>query len=145
MLWLSWFAAFLQVAAEFEPISKLAYQLAHSRLAWIERLILSIVIIRVAPKVRRVIRRKGMPEHRQIRTAFIRAVMGSRIRRMLRSKDLHRRIAALRHNIDDLIALVLKRLPCGLTRRRPILPRPESSCTSQDDACCAPALCADTS
>ena len=67
-------------------------------------------------------------------------------RRALRPKDLHNRIAGLRHNLDKLVAQMLKRIPRALTRRRPIKP---GAATSADVLAGIfpnpPALSADTS
>jgi hypothetical protein len=71
--------------------------------------------------------------------------MGSRLRRMLRSRDLHQRIAGLRREIGELVARVLKRLPRGLTRRRPIRARPEQRCVAALGMSPAPMPWADTS
>ena len=120
MLWLTWFAAFLDAAAEYAPISKAAEKIGHAWLARIERLIVAIVIVRVAARAAGVNKRKGVPEHRRKDAGIARAIVGSRLRRALRSKNLHLRIAALRQDIDALVTAMLKRLPRGLTRRRPI-------------------------
>ncbi|MFT3726833.1 MAG: hypothetical protein QM759_03315 [Terricaulis sp.] len=145
VLWLTWFAAFLVAAADFEPLSKLAQAIAHKRLQRIERLIVAILILRALPHLRGVNRRKGMAERRRIERSFFRAVLGGRLRRALRPKDVHQRIAALRQNIDVLLTQLLKRLPCGLTRRRPIKARPELHHAMAAAVVCMPAPCADTS
>ena len=51
----------------------------------------------------------------------------STLRRALRPKDLRQRIEALTQSIDALVARLLKRLPRGLTRRRPIKARREAN------------------
>ncbi|MFT3728259.1 MAG: hypothetical protein QM759_10595 [Terricaulis sp.] len=143
MLWLTWFAAFLEAAADFAPLSKAAHALAHRWLDYVEALIVRIVMLRAAPRLR-VLKRRAFAAVAP-RAGFFRAYAGSRMRRALRSRDLRARMAALRQNIDGLVALLLRRLPCGLTRRRPILPRPEACFTCADEAPRAHALCADTS
>lgn len=67
------------------------------------------------------------------------------MRRALRSKDIRQRIAALTQNLDGLVARLLKRLPRGLTRRRPIIARREARSGEPPGVDCAPALVADTS
>ncbi len=145
MLWLTWFAAFLDAASGFAPLSPQAQRAAHNWLNRIERVIVSIVMLRAAPRVRTIrMRRHGAAPNRS-NVSLRRAVMGSSMRRALRPKDLRHRIAALTQNLDALIARVLKRLPCGLTRRSPIVTRPEARTAL---ACIAPfadARAADTS
>jgi hypothetical protein len=125
MLWLKWFAAFLDAAEAFAPLAEQAERLAHRWLDGIERVIVAIVILHAMPHVRRSNERKGVAEHRRKETSLSRAIIGSALRRALRPKDLRQRIRALAQNIDGLVARVLRRLPYGLTRRRPILARRE--------------------
>jgi len=145
MLWLTWFAAFLDVATSFAPLSHAAADAAHHWLDRIEYLVVRIVFLRYVRRMRRVNMRKGVIEHRRIETSQLRAIMGTRTWSALRSKHLHIRIAALRQNLDALVARVLRRLPRGLTRRRPIRPRPERACIAMRDAFAAPVYAADTS
>jgi len=124
LLWLKWFAAFLDAASRFAPLSEQATTIAHQWLDRIERVLVNIVIIRTAPFVRAVNRprRAGRPlTEDQIR----RAVIGAAMRKSLRTRDLRRRIAALSQDPGDLAARLLQRLPRGLTRRRPIITCPE--------------------
>jgi hypothetical protein len=125
MLWLRWFAAFLQGAEAFAPLSTQARRIAHQWLDRIEQLIVSLILIRAASRVRFI----RAPRHSaQVRkeTALPRAVLGSALRKSLRAKDLGARIEALSQNINTLVARLFKRLPRGLTRRRPIRVRPET-------------------
>jgi hypothetical protein len=145
MLWLVWFARFLKAFAPFVPAVAALETLAHRRLDRIEKMIAAIVILRAAAHIRPLTRRKGVAEHKRIDTAFFRAVIGCRLRRALRPKGLQARIAALCRNIGDMVACVLKRLPCGLTRRRPIHARPEPRSALVYNTPLAPAPCADTS
>ena len=145
MLWLAWFAAFLDTASGFAPLSPQAPRMAHAWLDRIERVIVSIVMLRAAPRVRSIrVRRHGAEPNRSD-VSLRRAVIGSAMRRALRPKNLRRRIAALTQNLDALIARLLKRLPRGLTRRRPILARPETHTTLARIAPFADARAADTS
>jgi hypothetical protein len=144
LLWLTWFAAFLSEARAVAPFSAEATTIARRWLDRIERLLLSIVILRAAPHVRAT----GAPKHsprRRTDTQWRRAVIGSAMRRALRSKDLIQRIAALSQNVDALVQRLLKRLPRGLTRRRPHRTRPEPRHTACAIRCCEAALSADTS
>jgi hypothetical protein len=125
MLWLKWFAAFLDAAAGAAPLSQQAQAIGHRWLDGVERLIVDIVILRAARRVRPCNKPCEFSEHRQKQTGFRRAVIGSAMRRALRPKDLRRRIEALSQSIEALVERVLRRLPCGLTRRRPIAPRRE--------------------
>lgn len=126
MLWLKWFVAFLDGAGAFAPISKQAEMIGHRWLDGIERIIVAIVALRAGPRVRRLQPRKGVSERRLKEIALRRAVVGTKLRRLLRAKDLRQRIDALAQNIDALVARLLKRLPRGLTRRRPIKARRRS-------------------
>jgi len=135
MLWLKWFAAFLDAAGALAPLSKQARSIGHVWLDRIERRILAIVMLRAVRHVRRIAPRKGIAEHRCKESAFARAVVGSRLRRSLRSKYLHERIARLMQSIDVLVAALLRRLPRGLTRRRPIKARRELHVPRLGDAC----------
>ena len=123
LLWLKWFAAFLREARAFAPFSDHATAIAHQWLNRIEHLLVSIVMLRAAPHVRFNNALKHSA-HRRIETHMRRAIIGSAIRRALRSKDLQKRIAALSQNVAALVARLLKRLPRGLTRRRPHRTRP---------------------
>jgi hypothetical protein len=125
MLWLAWFAAFLDTASGFAPLATQAQTLGHLWLNKIERIIVAVVLLRAAPHVRRVNRRRGISEHRCNDSAVTRAVIGSAMRRALRARDLRERIQRLNQDIETLVARLLKRLPRGLTRRRPIKVHPE--------------------
>lgn len=145
MLWLAWFAAFLEAAGDFTPLSKQAQTIGHKWLDQIERVILSIVLLRAVRHIRRVHPRKGVAQYRRNDTSFHRAVTGSAMRRTLRSRDLRKRIEALTQSLDGLVARLLKRLPRGLTRRRPIIARAETRDTEAPSVERAPAIAADTS
>ena len=109
MLWLKWFAAFLDAAGAFAPISGQVENIGHRWLDRIERIVFAVAMLRAAPKVRRLNQLRIMPTHRRRDTSLRRAVMGSRLRRLLRPRLLHRRIEALRKaTIDELVARVLK-------------------------------------
>jgi hypothetical protein len=138
LLWLGWFAAFLKEARAFAPFSTQATAIAHRWLDRIERLLVSIVLLRVAPQVRPT----GAPKHssrRRTETHMLRAIIGSAMRRTLRSKDLNRRIAALSQDVNVLVARLLKRLPRGLTRRRPHRTRSEPRGNARADVYAAEA------
>ncbi len=146
MLWLKWFAAFLKAAGALAPLSRQAQSIGHHWLDRIERIILAIIMLRAAPRVRRVKSHRPFAVHRLKQRALPRAVIGSAMRRSLRPNDLRRRIDALLGvNISVLVARLLKRLPRGLTRRRPIITTPERSVSYALAILLAPALCADTS
>jgi hypothetical protein len=144
LLWLTWFAAFLREARAFAPFSAQATAIAHRWLDRIERLLVNIVLLRAAPHVRL----NNTPKHsprRKTETHMLRAVIGSAMRRALRSKDLNQRIAALSQDVDVLVARLLKRLPRGLTRRRPHQTRPEPRRIARAIAYAEAALSPDTS
>ena len=146
MLWLKWFVSFLEAAGAFAPVSKQAQAIGHAWLDQIERIILNIVMLRAAPHVRRLNRRKGVAQHPINDTSLRRAIIGSALRRALRAKDLRQRIELLVSvNICALVARLLKRLPRGLTRRRPIVAAPETRETETANRLIPSALCADTS
>jgi len=144
LLWLTWFAAFLKQARAFAPFSAQAVAIAHRWLDRIERLLVSVVLLRAAPHVRPT----GAPKHssrRRTETHLQRAIIGSAMRRALRAKDLTQRIAALSQDVDGLVARLLKRLPRGLTRRRPHHTRPEPRGTARAAAYAEPVLSPNTS
>ena len=145
MLWLKWFAAFLDAAGAFAPISKQAESIGHHWLDRIERIILAIVMLRAVRRVRRIKSHRPFAVHRLKQRALPRAVIGSALRRALRPRDLRQRIAALTQSIDGLVARLLKRLPRGLTRRRPLLARPDRRASESVSAFSAPTLCIDSS
>ena len=145
MLWLKWFAVFLDAAAGFAPLSKQAQTIGHSWLDRIERIVMAIVMLRAVRHVRRVIPRKGVAEHRRKESALTRAVIGSAMRRSLRSRDLRERIRRLTEDVDTLVARLLRRRPRGLTRRRPILPRRETNAALFCKPCLPFARASDTS
>jgi hypothetical protein len=146
MLWLKWFVAFLDAADALAPLSKQARTIGHAWLDRIERALLAIVMLRAVRHVRRINPRKGVAEQRRKEGALARAVVGSGLRRSLRSKDLHERIARLTQNVDALVIRLLRRLPRGLTRRRPIKARRDKHVlVTQDALCSSHALPSDTS
>lgn len=144
LLWLTWFTAFLNRARAFAPFTAQAETIAHQWLDRIERVLISIVLIRAAPRVRvtNTPRRRGPP---RTESQMLRAIVGSAMRRSLRSKDLHQRIAALSQDPDALVERLLKRLPQGLTRRRAVLTCPEMRPITRAMAYVETALLADTS
>jgi len=145
MLWLKWFVVFLDAAGAFAPLSKQARIIGHNWLDRIERIVMAIVMLRAVRHVRRINPRKGVAAHRRNDNALARAVVGSALRRSLRSKDLRERIKRLTQNIDALVTRLLRRLPRGLTRRRPIKTRRELHTPRLRDACAPFPLIRDTS
>jgi hypothetical protein len=144
LLWLKWFAAFLKQARTFAPLSKQTTAVAHQCLNRIEHLLVSIIMLRTAPRVRFI----TSPRHssrRRVETHMRRAIIGSALRRALRSKDLNQRVTALSQDVGALVARLLKRLPRGLTRRRPHHARPEPRGIAQTFAHGEIALASDTS
>ena len=146
LLWLTWFAGFLDAAGGFAPLSKHAERIGHRRLDRIERVILAIVMLRAVPRVRALRTKRPLALHRLKQSALPRAVIGAKLRRALRPRQLRQRCDALRRiSINALVARILKRLPRGLTRRRPILARPEARIAQAPSAPFANARAADTS
>lgn len=143
LLWLEWFAAFLREVRVFAPFSAQAEAVAHQWLDRIEQVLVRIVLFRAAPHLR-TFTVKHSPR-RRIETHFWRAIMGSAMRRALRAKDLTRRITALSQDVDVLVARFLKRLPRGLTRRRPHYARREPRLVHRRICDAVSAPCADTS
>lgn len=125
LLWLKWFAAFLDEAHAFAPFTAQATKAAHRWLDHVEYALVRVIVIRAAQRVR-VIRRPWSTGHTRRQSQRLRAVIGGALRRDLRPKDLRQRIAALAQAIQPLVARVAKRLPRGLTRRLPRLTRPEA-------------------
>ena len=145
MLWLKWFVAFFDAAGALAPLSKQARSIGHAWLDRIERTILAIVMLRAVRLVRLRTIRRGVAEHPLKGRALARAVVGSSLRRSLRQKDLHERIARLMQNIEAFVAVLLRRLPRGLTRRRPIKARRELNAPRLRDARTSLLLSSDTS
>jgi hypothetical protein len=146
LLWLTWFAGFLDVAVGFAPLTKQAEAIGHALLDRIERIIVAIVMLRAAPRVRALRTKRPFAPHRLKQSALARAVIGSKLRRALRPKNLRQRSEGLRCiDIGVLVARLLKRLPCGLTRRRPILTAPEQGGVSLARSISTSALAEDTS
>ncbi len=132
MLWLKWFAAFLDGAEAFAPLSRQARAIAHTWLDKVEHLVVSLVMVRAAKFVRPAVANRHVAQHKRKTAGLRRAIIGSRLRRALRHNDVRQRIAALGQDIDTLAELIAHRAPRGLTRRRAIAPR----------AGCKPAVCA---
>jgi hypothetical protein len=125
LLWLVWFAAQIDEAVAHEMLTQNLRAAAHRWLDTIERVIVGIIVIQLAQRIRRrPQRRRRFSECINARPTM-RTILGARLRRDLRPKDLHARIVALRQDIDVFVAKLLRRLPCGLTRRA-IVMRPEA-------------------
>ncbi len=118
MLWLTWFAAFLDGVAAHGRMSRDIEAAAHLLLDRAERLLVSLAIIEAAPRVRTIAPLKHSPRARK-RRGWRRALLGSRLRRRLRPRALKARIEALRIALATLVGQILRRLPRGFTRRRP--------------------------
>ena len=146
LLWLTWFAGFLDAASAFAPLSKHAERIGHRWLDRIERIILAIAMLRAAPGVRAVRTKRPFALHRLKQSALPRAVIGAKLRRALRPKGLRQRCETMRRiSIGALVARILKRLPRGLTRRRPILPQPELRAATLCPSCVSQTPLSDTS
>lgn len=144
LLWLRWLAAFLTEAGASAPLSRQAEQIAHQWLDKVERLLVDIVLIRAAARVRP-LRALKHSAYRREEAHMARAVIGSAMRRALRPKRLDQRLTALSQDLQGLVARLLKRLPRGLTRRRPIRMRREMRAPTIAFVGAQAPLCADTS
>ncbi|MFZ2030534.1 MAG: hypothetical protein WAU68_09520 [Vitreimonas sp.] len=145
LLRLRWFASFLDAAGACAPLTKQARTIGHLWLDRIERVLLAIVMLRAVRYVRFIKSRRPFAVHRLKQSTLSRAVIGSALRRSLRPNDLRQRIEALAQSIDALVARLLKRLPRGLTRRRPIRAVPEAGVVRFRRCVAQPALTSDTS
>ena len=125
LLWLKWFAAFLKEARAFAPFSDQANG---------DRASMAQPHRAAARQHRHAPRRATRARHQRDQSIRVapqnRNAYAARHHRLshaprLRSKDLNQRIAALSQDVDTLVARLLKRLPRGLTRRRPHHTRPE--------------------
>jgi hypothetical protein len=134
LLWLKWFASFLNAASANAPLSKQATAIGHQWLDRIEALVANVILVRAAARLRPMQPPKHAA-HRRIGAHLKRAIIGSAMRQSLRPRRLDQRIAALSQNIESLVARLLKRLPRGLTRRRPIRTRPEMRRAETARAC----------
>jgi len=144
LLWLKWLAAFLSEAGALAPLSRQAEQVAHQWLDKVERLLINIVLIRAARRVRTIPTLKHSA-HRRDETHMRRAIIGATMRRSLRPDRLDQRIAALSQGVQSLVTRLLKRLPRGLTRRRPVRTRPQTRAPEVAFVCVPAPQSADTS
>src|SRR6185295_509109 len=96
LLWLTWFASFLDAASAFAPLTTQARTIGHRWLDRIERVLFAIVMLRAVRHVRCIKSRRPFAVHRLKQSALSRAVIGSAMRRTLRPKDLRQRIQALK-------------------------------------------------
>lgn len=119
LLWLTWFAAFLEAASAYNPLSRQAEALAHAWLDKFERLITNIIMLKAAERVRFLPPSRRHAKHTIKQRALRRAVLGVKLRRALRRHDVRERALALRQDIAPLITALARRLPRGLTRRAP--------------------------
>jgi hypothetical protein len=145
MLWLKWFVSLLDASGALAPISAQAERIGHRWLDRIERIVFAIVMLRAAPRIRGMRDRRPFAMHRLKQAALSRAVIGAKQRRAFRPKSLRARIEALTESIDLMVARLLRRLPRGLTRRRPILARPEAQIAAALGAWLAPRRAVDSS
>ena len=140
LLWLKWVASFLSYARGFAPLSRSATIIAHHWLDGVERALFRVILCRIALRIRTIPKLRHAAQAR-IETHFMRALIGSRMRRAFRSCDLNQRIAALSQDVGGLVSQVLKRIPRGFTRRRPCRahpePRPGARATLGAAAACA--------
>src|SRR5689334_17334415 len=100
LLWLTWFASFLDAASAFAPLTTQARTIGHRWLGRIERVLLAIVMLHAVRRVRSIKSHRPFAVHRLKQSGLSRAVIGSALRRSLRASDLHRRIEALRQGVD---------------------------------------------
>src|SRR5262249_5086722 len=142
LLWLRWFAAFLEAANAFLPFTAQARAAAHQWLDKIELIVIKIAFLRAwarrpmwSPPKHPARRRNDA----QIWRAARRRITGN----SLRAKALTQRIAALSQSIDRLVARAFRRLP--LTRRRPFITRPEAGAVERDATIVRRTQSADTS
>ncbi len=146
-LWLVWMDAFLAfVCGAHAPLSRQARAIAEDWLDRMSAFALKLIVIRAAKRrpAPRVTHRRA--SRARMRGGDMRAIIGSRLRRRLRSRDLRHRIdaiAALLRDPETAIAALLRRLARGLTRRTPHhVERNNERVSAQ----CAPRLaCADSS
>lgn len=125
---LAWLADLAELAEAFAGLASMpreAQRLAHGVVDYFERIICAVAILRAAAHVRFLPRHRRAPLAR--RGGLVRAILGSALRRRLRHRSLRTRIQALRLGAVGLAERIAKRLPRGLTRRRPILPKPSSA------------------
>ena len=125
------------------PLSNQARAIAHDWLDQIERRIFTIILLRGAPHLAPVRPRFHGPGRR--RGALMRALMGSRLRRRLRAKDICARAAALAQDIGALVEMHVRRVYRGLTRLSGTRTRRRPHAALASCAWIAPVAAADTS
>jgi hypothetical protein len=99
--------------------------------------------LRLGPAARKVGGRRGAA-----RAHWLRTVIGSRLRRLVRARDLRARIAAilmLLQNAEQEAARFAKRLRCGLMRRRGGVPKSAFVSAPIAGGYATPGFAADTS
>jgi hypothetical protein len=73
---------------------------------------------------------KSRHRHGRLQRVRVRTILGARLRRAMRGKDAPSRLFAIltvMRDLDRVVALLLKRLPRGLTRLRAVLPLPAAA------------------
>jgi hypothetical protein len=143
MLWLRWFVAMLDFLEAFGPPSREARAIGHTWLDKIEMHIVRIIWMRAAPHIEPAVWQIYGPRQRSL--GLHRIITGSRLRKLLRSKDLRVRAARLAQNLDALIAIYLRRVRRGLNRLFAIRTRPQAAASLASYPCITPTLIADTS
>ncbi|HYD87470.1 MAG TPA: hypothetical protein VEA80_08355 [Vitreimonas sp.] len=142
---LSWIASVLFAGRKVTPRQLLRRRRSMS-LDGLKRMTIQLMIVRAAELAR--LRLPKVPRRRPpVRRHYFRSLLGSRLRRLMKRKDLPARIAVLidvLRNLDDYAAILAKRLKRRLTRLFPIRGVPVSSALLQGAPAPQPA-CADTS
>src|SRR5690242_2781536 len=77
LLWLSWFASFLDAAAAFAPLTEQARSIGHLWLDRIERVLVAIVMLRAVRQVRCIKSHRPFAVHRLKQSGLSRAVIGA--------------------------------------------------------------------
>ncbi|HYD88415.1 MAG TPA: hypothetical protein VEA80_13145 [Vitreimonas sp.] len=142
---LSWIASVLFAGRKVTP-RQLFRRRRSMSLAGLERTTIQLLIIRAVE-----VARLRMPNFRRrrppVRRHYIRSLLGSRLRRMIKRKDVPARIAALidvLRRLDHYAALLGARMKRRLTRLFPIAPAPMPAAPLCGALAAAPAY-ADTS
>ncbi len=134
-LWLSWFAGRLIAwYGLFAPIPRAAERQLHEGLDVVARLVCCTVLLRALARMPARAARHCRPpanatQRGSLHGGFLRAAFGAALRRPLKRGSVSQRLLALTDalaKVDALAVKLLRRLACGLSRRRPIRARREA-------------------
>jgi hypothetical protein len=141
---LTWLAAVLFAGREI-TVRQLSQRHRRMSLDGLTRMTIELMVVRAAELARRRRRKRNFWRYGRDLTPrhLIRSLVGSRLRRVLKPRDVAARIAILTEvlrNLDAFAQLLAKRMRRGLTRLWPIIAAPSAAPPLATLAAPAPAL-----